>query len=406
MIPPTGGYERGVLRGIARYSRLHGPWIFKVAVFHPELPFPGHQNTSLGLFARSTSAKGARNRHVPDLRKMGATGFIGRIQTAEMAQAVLNADIPTVAMDLFVEQLAADNPLSRLSELHPDSFQAGRLAAEHLLECNLRNFAFCGHLGLIWSDQRGEGFRRRLEAAGFSCDVYQPSARRSSLPWDKERPLLLAWLRSLSKPVGVMACNDIRGIELLEACLAGDIMVPDDVAIIGVDEDRLLCDVSHPTLSSVMLDSEQGGYQAAELLDSMMRGDIVERRTLLVEPLWVVPRCSTDLLAVEDREVAEALRFIRENSKKQIGVGDVARQVAMSRRSLEIRFQHVLGRSIRSEIERGRLVGVKQLLVETDLPAWKVAEMAGFNRYDHASKVFRREVGKTMKAYRRDHRTP
>jgi LacI family transcriptional regulator len=153
-----------------------------------------------------------------------------------------------------------------------------------------------------------------------------------------------------------------------------------------------------------MFNTERGGYQAAELLDQMMAGEVNDRRTILVEPLWVVTRQSTDVLAVDDREVAEALRFIRENARHPIGVDDVVRQLAVSRRAMEIRFRHALGRSIRSEIERVRLTRVKALLIETDLPAWRIAEMAGFGGFNHASKVFREETGTTMRAYRRDHR--
>jgi LacI family transcriptional regulator len=403
-----GGYERGFLEGIARYARFHGPWIFDVPGMQPELSLAtdGDRPSAKFLLPRQGTVTHRSGYGLPDLRELGVSGFIGRIQNDAVARTVLNSGVPAIAMDLSAEQLAPDNPLSGLSEVHPDSCAVGSLAAEHFLEHNLRHFGFCGHPGRVWSDHREDGFRQRLAEDGLSCDVYTPSMGQSSQEHSEEQQDSLAsWLRSLAKPVGVLACNDVRGLELIEACAAADLMVPDDVAIIGVDEDRLLCEVSHPSLSSVMLNSEQGGYRAAELLDDMMSGKVRDRQTILVEPLWVVARGSTDVLAIEDREVTRAVRFIQENAKYPIGVANVASAIAMSRRALEIRFQRALGRSIRVEIERARLARTKELLVETDLPAWKIAEMAGFSSLSYASKVFHREVGITMRSYRRERRS-
>jgi LacI family transcriptional regulator len=399
-------YERGILRGIAQYSRLHGPWVFVMPGVHRELPLPGNPDVDDALLPLPDITELSRRRVFPDLRKSAVTGLIGRIETPAVAKAVLESGLPAIAMDLSAEQLAADNPLARLSEIHPDSHQAGRLAAEHLLERGLRHFAFCGNPGQIWSDRREDGFRQRLDEAGFSCSVHRPSRVKSSLSSARERPRLLAWLWSLPKPVGLMASNDVRGLEIAEACSEAQILVPDEVAIVGVDEDRLLCDLANPTLSSVMLDTERAGYRAAELLDRMMSGKRTRRERIVVEALWVVTRRSTDVLAVEDRDVAEAMRFIRENAKRPIGVADVVRRLAVSRRALEIRFRRTLGRPIRAEIERVRLSKLKQLLVETDMPLWKLSEMAGFSSLSYTSQVFRREVGATMRSYRSNHRTP
>ncbi|MBN1393877.1 MAG: substrate-binding domain-containing protein, partial [Pirellulales bacterium] len=210
--------------------------------------------------------------------------------------------------------------------------------------------------------------------------------------------------QSLPKPLGVMACNDVRGRQIIEACALGGLSVPHDVAVVGVDEDPLLSELSNPPLSSVALNAEQGGYQAAKLLDDLMSGRQKRRQTLFVEPLWVVTRLSTDVFAVEDREVAAAVAYIRNHAKHPIGVGDVVKQIALSRRALEIRFHRILGRSPREEIERVRLDWTKRLLVETDLPFEKVADCAGFGSLSYLSKVFHRVVGATLSHYRREHR--
>jgi LacI family transcriptional regulator len=177
--------------------------------------------------------------------------------------------------------------------------------------------------------------------------------------------------------------------------------VPEDVAVVGVDEDRLLCSLANPPLSSVAFNLEQAGYQAAELLAGLMEGRITQTQRIMVEPLWVIPRRSTDMIAVEDPHVAAALRFIRDNARRPIGVDDVVEQVSVARRSLEIRFCRSLGRSIRQEIERVRLAWTKQLLLETNLPVWKIAETSGFGSTARLNAVFRREAGITLAEYRR-----
>jgi LacI family transcriptional regulator len=194
--------------------------------------------------------------------------------------------------------------------------------------------------------------------------VYEPARHGRTLAWHREQPLVTAWLQSLPKPVGIMACNDVRGRQVIEACLQVGLQVPDDVAVVGVDEDRLLCDLANPPLSSVALNLERAGYQAAELLAGLISGRVRQPRRILAEAMWVIPRRSTDVLAVEDRDVAAALRFIRDRFRTRIGVDDVVAEACISRRSLEMRFQRSLGRSIRQEIQRVRLAWSQKLAVE------------------------------------------
>jgi LacI family transcriptional regulator len=219
-----------------------------------------------------------------------------------------------------------------------------------------------------------------------------------------ERKYVMAWLDGLPKPVGIMTCNDVRGMQVLESCAARSIPVPDEVAVVGADDDQLLCDLSNPSLSSVSWNLEKAGFRAAELLDAMMTGKKVPSRRIDVEPLWVTARQSTDAVAVEDRDVAAALRFIRQNANRPIGVNHVVAQVAISRRSLEMRFENCLGRTIRAEIERMRIARTKRLLQETDMAIAKIADAAGFSSLSYLCKVFRRETGETPAQYRRRNR--
>lgn len=402
LLSPVFGYERGLLRGIARYVRHYGPWTLFLAGQQAGVPLPAIYN-----LAESHDENGRRKnrRNLSgqlDLAGLGATGIIGRIDTAEVADAVLASGLPTVAMDLTDQQLSPEHPLSRASEIRPDSYRAGKLAAEHLLERGFRRFAFCGEPRANWSRYRRDGFVDRLREAGFDCDLFQDRSSKKAILSYPTQAALTQWLTALQKPIGVLACNDDVGRLVIEASTLAGFQVPNDVAVVGVDEDRLLSELSNPPLSSVAWNTEAGGYQAAELLSRMMSNKTRQQRLILVEPLWVVARASSDMIAVEDREVRAAMVFIRENARRPIGVNDVVKHTDTSRRALEIRFHRTLGRSIREEIERIRLEWVKRLLLETDLPMRKIAKAAGFSSQSYMNKVFHSTAGVTLTRYRRD----
>ena len=208
------------------------------------------------------------------------------------------------------------------------------------------------------------------------------------------------WLSRLPKPVGLFACNDDRGRQVLEACLAAAVAVPDEVAVVGMDNGDLLCELCDPPLSSVALNTERGGFEAAGLLDRLMAGIDRGPRAIVVEPLRVVTRKSSDVLAVEDRMVAEALRFIRAHAAEPFRVGDLLKAVPISRRALEQRFRRAVGRSLNEEIRNTHYRRAAQLLLETDYPVSKVAELAGFNSASYMGQVFRDKTGKTPARYR------
>lgn len=376
LIETARGYGRNLLRGIVRYSRLHGPWGFYVT--------PGD-------FAQV----------LPQMRLWGGTGIIARVETPRVARAILASGLPTVALDLSEEQLRPDNPLSRLSEVASDSRGAARLAAGHLLERGFRHYAFVGLAGRIWSQRRQDAFCERIGAAGFKPHVYVPPRRRLDRLWEREQGILADWLRRLPRPVGLMACNDDRGREVLEACRAAGIRVPEEMAVVGVDNDELLCELADPPLSSVALNAEAGGYRVAALLDRMMRGRARKPARLVVEPLHVVTRRSTDIVALDDPVVASALHFIHDHAGRPIDVGDVVEHVLVSRRALEIRFKKVTGRTLLAELRRVRLERARRLLRETDLSLSRVAGAAGYSSESYLTQVFRQELGQTPARYRR-----
>jgi LacI family transcriptional regulator len=403
---PFAGYDRGLLEGIARYAQLHGPWMFCMSGDYPEMPFPASDSVSgkfVGLEYLSAMVTGMS---MPNLRRWGAKGVIGRIQSPKMAKALLDSGLPVIGIDLSAATLAHRNLASKVSEICADSRQVGRLAAEHFLERGFWNFAFCGYEGRVWSDRRQQGFAERLDEAGFSCQVYQPARLPRGISWKQEQRRVTAWLKSLPKPVAVMACNDIRGRQVLEASLLSGFEVPEDVAVVGADDDHLICSLSNPPLSSVAVNLGQAGYQAAELLDNLIQGKVRQPQQIVAEALWVVGRRSSDVIATEDRHVAAALRFIRDHARQPVGVDDVVREAGISRRGLEIRFRRTMGRSIHGEIQRIRLMFTKQVLAETNLPAEQIAELAGFCSLPHLMSLFRRETGMTLAQFRRRMRMP
>lgn len=376
LVETSRGYGRNLLRGVMRYARLHGPWGFYVT--------PGDFVQAL-----------------PRMRAWGGTGIIARIETPAVARAILASGLPTIALGLSDEQLRSDSPLSRLSEVVSDSHAAGRMAAEHLLERGLRHHAYVGAPGRVWSARRQAGFCERIRESGFEPKVYTPGRSRRDANWEREQPAIVHWLASLPGPVGVMACDDDRGREVLAACRDAGLRVPEEVAVVGVDNDELLCELADPPLSSVALNAEAGGYRAAALLDRLMRGESIEPTRLLVEPLHVVARRSTDIVALDDPEVAAALHFIQDHATEPIGVADVVKDVMISRRALELRFRKVVGRTLHAEIRRVRLERASRLLLETDLPITRVAVAAGFGRTSYLAQAFRQAFGATPARYRR-----
>lgn len=368
-------FGREFLLGIARYSRLHGPWSFHIT--------PGDYKQV-----------------VPKMKQWGGTGIIARIADARMAQAILSANIPTIAIGLTDEQMQPDNPLSKFSEISSDPEQVSRLAAEHLIERRLTRFAYVGSDDRGWSSRREKTFRSYLAGRGFEVHVYSSPKHRKDWVWEREQSYLVQWMSRLPTPIGVFACDDDRGREVLEACKVAGLNVPEDVAVVGVDNDEVFCELADPPLSSVALNAETAGYRAAALLESMMQGRERKRRKIVVEALGVVTRRSTDIVAVDDEDISKALQFIRQQRGCGISVDSVAEEVAMSRRSLEKRFREVIGRTILEEIQLTRLDRAKRLLMETTYPISKVAEIAGFGSAGYFIQFFQKQVGKTPRRYR------
>jgi LacI family transcriptional regulator len=366
LIESSNAYARGLLEGVNAWVREHRAW----SIYLPEL--------------------GRGDTPPPWLDRWRGDGIIARIETPAIARAVRRTRLPAV-------DVSAGRHLPSIPWVETDDDAIARAAAAHLLERGFRRLAFCGDPRFNWSRWRLEAFRRAVREAGASCEVYTSRAR----DWEEEHRALIAWARRLSKPVGVFACYDILAQKLLDACREIGIAVPEDLAVLGVDDDPVLCSLSTPPLSSVIPNTRRTGYEAAALLDRMMSGARVKPEARLIPPLGIHTRQSTDVLAIEDREIAAAARFIREHACDGITVDDVLRAVPLSRRVLEARFRKSMGRTPHDDILRLRIERVKQLLGETEISLEQVAARAGFQHPEYMSVAFKREVGQTPGAYRR-----
>jgi LacI family transcriptional regulator len=365
-------YGRMLLKGIGRYALTHGRWSMCV--------------DERGLFDRP-----------PDwLRHWRGDGVIFRSNGRAMVDAIRATGLPAVDTNSAVVDHGF--PLA-----YPDERAVARVAVAHFAERGFRHFAFCSMERARWVQWRRRAYVEHVRGLAHECHCHDAPIRRHQGSWDQQLRQLARWVAELPKPVAVLAANDICGMRLIDACrLAGE-AVPDQVAVLGVDNDEILCTLTTPPLSSIDLNAEQIGYEAATRLDRMMRGAVALPPLNLVVPNGVVQRQSTNALAIEDEQLVAALEFIREHACEGISVTDVVKPARLSRRVLEQRFAATLNRTPKQEIMRTRIERAKQLLRETDLPVTQIAGQMGYASFNYFCTVFRREVGISPLAFRRRH---
>lgn len=359
-------YDRGVIRGITRYVHPGRPW---------------------RLYVEEDPAN-----KISSFTAWSGEGLIVDLDDGRIAKA-----IPQFTGKLVGIGCLAPDILRKLgiSTVKTDDQMIAEWAADHLVERGLEHFAYCGMRprGLDqWDAVRRDSFRRRIIKHGYQCSVL--TGRRHLLKyWDIMLKELTDWLARLPRPMGLMACNDSQGRYVLEACRKLDLHVPEDVAIIGVDNDELMCELAVPPLSSIAQGTEQIGFRAAELLDALMTGHRRRPVHITVPPACLVTRQSSDVLAVDDEVVSRAVKFIGEHATELLGVPDVVRHVGVSRSALEKHFKGSVGRTVHDELQKRRLDIARRLLTCSNLPLQVIAERSGFRTAHYMSAVFRRELG-------------
>lgn len=377
LIDFSRSYGRAVMLGVAKYVREHHEWSVQSEEWRWTDGVPAW------------------------FRNWNGDGAIAWVETRELADIVSHFKVPVVDVRGSVRDCG-------LPLIDTENQIVANLAAEDLMQRGFQNYAFCGFVSANYSDIRGRFFKERLARAGFSCAVYQPpeiSVNLQMLELEKRGLLfpehLAHWLKSLPKPVGIMACNDIRGQQVMNACRRCELTVPEEMAVIGVDNDEIFCELSDPPLSSVALDTLRIGYEAAALLERMMSGEEAPEQPVLIPPLGVVARRSTDVLVMDDRQLAAGARFLREHAFDAITVNDAARAAGMSRRVFERRFAAQMGRAPKAEVLRIRLERAKTLLANTDWPLAKIAERTGFKYGGYLHAVFGEKMGMTPGQFRK-----
>lgn len=333
-------------------------------------------------------------------------GIIARIESRKLIEQIQSLGLPTI-------DLRGLHDLPGIPVIETNDHIVVHRAIDHLLERGFEHFAYCGFAGANYSERRMRYFRAQLAEAGYTSHVYEDaSAHRSADTTTIEAKGLLhedeiaRWIATLPKPVGLMACNDIRGQQILNACREIGAAVPDEVAVVGVDDDAVVCELCDPPLTSVAPHTEKIGYEAAAMLETMMAGRPPAADKTFIDPVGVVTRQSTDALAIADRQVAAAVRYIREHAVDGITVENVLEQTRLSRSTLERRFTKLLGRSPKTEILRVQLDRVKQLLRETDFTLPKIASFTGFKHPEYMCAMFKQKTGSTPGEYRRQTSLP
>ena len=375
LVETSREYGRGLLRGIIRYQRKHGPW---------SISFQPH-----GLGEPPPTW----------LRTWKGDGILARINDAATSRAVTRLGVPVI--DLRASLPGLDLPVVGI-----DNSLVVKMSVQHFLERGFRRFAFCGtpYGQHRYQDERSDRFRTELKAQGLECCVYQHPARTLSAAQETQH--LTRWLASLPRPCALMACHDDRGQQVLDACLRAGFAVPDEIAVLGVDNDEFLCHLTTPPMSSIDVDAPQIGYEAAAMLDRLMRGQRPPDAWRFFPPRRVVERQSTSVIAVDDPHVASAARRLREQALSPVNVGQILEGVPLSRSAAFLRFKRHIGRTPKQELTRHRITRARELLEDTDLPVSAIAERVGYTESKYFIKVFREQTSLTPLQYRKKRQKP
>ncbi len=368
--PLASGMHQEVVRGIVDYAQQRDEWTF----------LSGSETLAMSVLS---------------LKGWPGHGVIANVVTRREVRAAARLGVPVVNLS----GVLADADLPRVMNDHR---AIGRLAAEHLLGCEFRRFAYYGLKGTWYSGQRGQGFCDRVRLEGYPCSIHETAGiSETAGTWHRWRGELRRWLATLQPPFAVMAAHDFLARMVVDVCRHEGLHVPHDVAVVGVGNDLLICEASRPTLSSVARQGREIGYRAAELLDRLMAGRRPRQQEIIVDPAGVVGRQSTDVVAVDDPDLSRAMRFIRERLGQPFTIDDLVREVAVSRRWLEYRFRARFGRSPHEYICAARVERAKQLLVAApELRGEELARACGFGGPRSLRQAFVRLTGSTPRQYR------
>lgn len=370
LVETSRSYTRDILVGVRAYLEKHGPWstFMELRAFDSPTP-PWLENwDGDGILTRTSS------------RQMAEIIAAAGVPSVELRSTIFNRDMPSVGMD---------NAL------------IGQTVAEHFINRGYRRFAAYTLDTEAFFRERVRNFVSRVQADGFACEMLPAHGESSPDDWERHQAALIAWLASLQKPVGIFAANDQLGVRLLDACRRAEIAVPEEVAVVGCENESTLCDFASPTLTSVMFDGETVGHEAARILDCLMNGEKISRKPYLIPPKGIEVRGSSDEFVIEDPIVLRAVKLIREHAFVGITVGEIADRLQISRSTLERRMKDTLQRGTKEELLRVRFREVNRMLRNTDLTVETIAEATGFKHAHYLQTAYRERFGVPPGEYRK-----
>ncbi len=371
LVDTSTSWGRRIHEGIHNYTQRHGRWKLFVE--------------ARGMEERLALPRG-----------WNGDGVIARVSTRNMARELSGLSIPVVN----VSSIQIQGPT--FPQVTSDLVASAKIAAGHLLDRGFRNFAYFSLRGLEYVAKHQQAFSGSVSQSGFTCAVLAVDPVKGAEPdWNLDLAKLGTWLKTLPKPLAVLTWNPSSAREIIFACQAANLLVPEDVAVLSSSDDDLLCRLLDVDISALLVAAETLGFEAARILDRLMCGQKAPDKPILIPPVGVVTRQSTDTLAINDRAVVKAVSFIRENLSQPLHVAEIARHAGVSRRVLERRFHHHLERSPAEEIRRARLRKAQELLLNTDMPVPELSEAAGFGSPEYMAYVFRKECNMTPVEYRR-----
>ena len=363
----TEAFPSKLLSGIVRYSRRKEQWVI--------CRMPPAYKSHIGIPGVVKWAK-----------DWGADAVIGQFEQTDEVGLFAKNGIVCVAQDF-------KKRFKNIPNITADYIGTGRMAARYYLERGFRNFGFFGFNDVCWSDERCEGFRKEVERSRTGSKVYVYNMQDIDRLWYYERDRLREWLQTLPKPIGIMACDDNQGNNLVEACHSAGVKIPSEVSVLGVDNDELLCDLGSTALSSIQVDIEEGGYRTAELIETLVTNPDAAVGDVVLNPVKVVERISTAAFATDDVQIQKAVKFIHQNYQKKISVKDVMEEVALSRRLLERRFKSVTGQTLYQYISDQKIKHFAEMLLSTSDQVINIALSLGENDTKSISRRFKQIYG-------------
>jgi len=376
LIDYSSNFSRRLLEGLIKYSKENGPWMF--------YRLPEYYKTLYG-----------KEGILRWVKEWNADAIIAQWGD-EGINLLKNLDIPVILQNYQKRS-------EYFSNLTGDYKATGKMAAKFFAQKGFHNFAFYGNKGVVWSLERAEGYRREVEKTGGDY-YYFETENLSGEQWSRSHIHLDDWLLSLPKPIALFACDDYFALQVSEICKINNIKIPDEISLLGVDNDELICNLSDPPISSIVLELEKGGYETGRLIDKLVKKEKVGQFNIVINPVRVEVRLSTEKYDVSSKYILEVVKYIEENFKSDISIDELSHLVPLSRRNLEVKFKKDLGTSIYQFILNCRVEHLAYLLLTTDRSLFDLAYEVGFKDCKNVSRVFKKFKSDSPNEYRQKYK--